>query len=65
MLLAEIPWAGRVWAFPFLTLLAPSERYDQKRQRRHKTWPDWGRQMVLPLRRWLPDRRLVLVADSS
>src|SRR3982751_2216045 len=65
MLLAEIPWAGRVWALPFLTVLAPSERYNQKRQRRHKTLPDWGRQMVLQLRRWLPDRRLVLVVDSG
>ena len=26
MLLAPIPWAGRVWALPFLTVLAPSER---------------------------------------
>jgi DDE superfamily endonuclease len=65
MLLAEIPWAGRVWALPFLTVLAPSERYHQKRQRRHKTLPDWGRQMLLQLQRWLPDRRLVLVVDSG
>ncbi len=27
MLLAPIPWAQRVWALPFLTVLAPSERY--------------------------------------
>lgn len=27
MLLTPIPWAGRVWALPFLTLLCPSERY--------------------------------------
>ena len=27
MLLTPIPWAGRVWALPFLTALAPSERY--------------------------------------
>jgi hypothetical protein len=27
MLLPEIPWAGRCWALPFLTVLAPSERY--------------------------------------
>ena len=27
MLLAPIPWAGRVWALPFLTALAPSERF--------------------------------------
>ena len=26
MLLAPIPWANRVWALPFFTLLAPSER---------------------------------------
>jgi hypothetical protein len=26
MLLAPIPWAQRVWALPFLTVLAPSER---------------------------------------
>src|SRR3954452_9476593 len=65
MLLAEIPWAGRVWALPFLTVLAPSRRYDQKRQRRHKTLPNWGRQIVLQLRRWLPERPIVLVVDSS
>jgi hypothetical protein len=29
MLLAPIPWAQRVWALPFLTVLAPSERYYQ------------------------------------
>jgi hypothetical protein len=65
MLLVEIPWAGRVWALPFLTVLAPSERYHQKRHQRHKTLVDWGRQMLLQLRRWLPERPVVLVADSS
>jgi hypothetical protein len=65
MLLVEIPWAGRVWALPFLTVLAPSERYHRKRHRRHKTLLDWGRQMLWQLRRWLPERPLVLVADSG
>jgi len=64
-LLAPIPWAQRVWALPFLTVLAPSERYHQKRGKRHKTLTDWGRQMILQLRRWLPDRALVVVADSA
>src|SRR5712691_522295 len=44
-LLAAVPWAQRVWALPFFTVLAPSERYHQARGRRHKTLPDWGRQM--------------------
>jgi hypothetical protein len=64
-LLAPIPWARQVWALPFLTVLAPSERYHQKRQMRHKTITDWGRQMLLQLRRWLPDRVIVAVADSA
>lgn len=63
--LAEIPWAGRIWGLPFLTVLAPSERYHRERGRRHKTLPDWGRQMIRQLRRWLPDRTLVVVADST
>ena len=60
-----IPWAGRYWALPFLTVLAPSERYYRQRGRRHKKLTDWARQMILQLRRWLPHRPLVLVGDSS
>ncbi len=65
MLLVPIPWAHRVWALPFLTALAPSERYYAERARAHKTLTDWGRQLLLQARRWLPRRRLVVVADSS
>ena len=65
MLLAPVPWAGRIWALPFLTALAPSERYCQTRGRRHKKLTDWGRQLVLQARRWLPGRELVVVADSG
>jgi len=65
MLLAPIPWAGRNWALPFLTALAPSERYCQQRGRRHKKLTDWRRQLVLQARRWLPGRELVVVADSA
>lgn len=65
MLLVPIPWAGLVWTLPFLTTLAPSERYCRKRGLRHKKLTDWGRQLVLRARRWMPDRKLVLVADSG
>lgn len=65
MLLTPISWAGRIWALPFLTALAPSERYNQEHGRRHKKLTDWGRQVVLQAQRWLPRRDLVLVADSS
>jgi DDE superfamily endonuclease len=65
MLLVPIPWAGRVWALPFLTALAPSERYAQERGRRHKTLVDWARQLLVLVRRWWPDRAIIAVADSS
>src|ERR671918_425077 len=64
-LLVPIPWAGRVWALPFLTALAPSERYCRERGRRHKTLTDWARQLLRVVRRWWPDRPLVLLGDSS
>ena len=39
MWLAPIPWAGRVWALPFLTVLAPSERFHRERGQRHRQDP--------------------------
>ena len=65
MLLAPIPWAQRVWALPFLTVLAPSERYYEGRKQQHKQLTDWARQMIMQVRTWLPNRRLVVVADST
>ena len=65
MLLVRIPWAEKVWALPFLTVLAPSERYYQDRARGHKKLTDWARQMLLQVRCWLPTRKLVVVADST
>lgn len=65
MLLAPIPWAGRIWALPFLTALVPSERTCRERGRRYKPLLDVGRQLALQARRWLPGRELVLVGDGS
>src|SRR5918994_5439375 len=65
MLLAPVPWADCVWALPFLTVLAPSARYATGRGQRHKKLTDWARQALLLTARWLPGRRLIVVADSS
>uniref|UniRef100_UPI001F4FEABD hypothetical protein n=1 Tax=Dankookia rubra TaxID=1442381 RepID=UPI001F4FEABD len=65
MLLVPISWAGRVWALPFLTALAPSERYCREHGRRHKKLTDWARRLVLQAHRWMLGRPLVLVAGSS
>jgi len=65
MVLAEIPWARRVWALPFLTALCPSARYHQQRGQRHKPLPQWADQLIGLIHRWLPGREVVMVADSS
>src|SRR5262249_15097173 len=65
MLLTEVPWAGRVWALPFVTAMCPSERYHRQRGRRHKPVPEWAGQLSGLIRRWLPRREVVVVADSS
>jgi hypothetical protein len=64
-LLAEIPWASRVWALPFLSALAPSERYTKERGKRHKKLTEWAWQLLLQVRRWHPERELVAVADGG
>jgi hypothetical protein len=65
MLLTPIPWAQRVWALPFLTALTPSERFSQEHRQRHKPLTRWARQVLLQLRRWLPDRDIVLLTDQA
>ena len=65
MWLGQVPWAGRRWALPVLTVLAPSARYHRQQGRRHKKLTDWARQMILQLRRWMPQRALVLVGDNG
>ena len=65
MWLGNVPWAGRHWALPVLTVLTPSSRYYQRQGRRHKKITDWARQMVIQLHRWLPHGPLVLVGNKG
>ena len=65
MVVVPIPWAGRRWALPFLTVLAPSERWSDARGRRHKKLTDWARQAILQAKHWLAKRRVIIVAAYS
>ena len=65
MLLVPLPWAQRIMALPFLTVLAPSQRFYAGKPRQPKTLTDWARQVALQIHRWLPDHSIVLVADSA
>ena len=65
MLLTPISWANRIWALPFLTVLAPSERYHKNQGKQHKVLSDWKRQICFVLYRWLPDFQLIMLGDGS
>ena len=65
MVLCPVPWANRVKALPFLSILAPSERSNRAQGKVHKRLTDWARQGILQICRWLPQRRLVFVGDSG
>ena len=65
MLLVPVPWSRRVWALPFLTVLAPHAKTNAALGQRHKTSIDWVQQLTSQVRRWLPARRLILLTDGG
>ena len=65
VVLAEVGWASRVWALPFLSALAPSERHAREAGGRHKSLTEWAFQLLVLVRRWQPDRDIVAVADGT
>ena len=64
-LMVPVPWSPRPWAWPFLTLLAPSARANATAGQRHRTVVDWTIVMVRLVSRWLGRRRWVLIGDGS
>ena len=65
MLLVPLPWSSRVWALPFLTLLAPSPRATAAAEKRHRTTIDWTVRLVKVVSRWLGHRTWVLIGDGT
>ncbi len=65
MALVPVPWSTRVWALPFLTVLAPSKRTNEANGKRHKTSIDWIMQMITAVRRWIPNKIIVVVTDGG
>ncbi len=64
-LLAEVPWARKVWALPFLSALASSERYSREKGLRHKPITALAGQLLMLVRRWQPGREIITVGDGG
>lgn len=65
MVLKQYSWVPRLLALPFLTILASSEKANEKAGRRHKTTINWTVQLVKLLRRWFPTLKIILTADGG
>lgn len=62
MVLKKFSWCQRTLALPFLTILAPHEKC---KHLKHKTLQKWTCQVVKQIRRWLPNRKIILTADNE
>lgn len=65
MVVVKVPWSARPWALPVLTVLAPHAKTNEAQGKRHTTSIDWVQHMTSQVRRWLPDRQLLLVTDGG
>jgi hypothetical protein len=61
----RFPFSERVFALPFMTVLEPSIKSDQFRNKRHKTTLEWTIQMLIQVVRWLGDVPIILVGDGG
>ncbi len=55
--LVRVPWSGRPWALPFLSVPCPTPAASRKLgKRRHRTLPERAEGLVRLIRRWQPER---------
>jgi len=63
--LVRVPWCRRPWALPFLTVPCPTPAVSARLGKRQRTVPARAATLIRLIRRWQPDRPLVLVGDSG
>ena len=64
-LLVPLPWSGRLWALPFLTVPVLAPATSAKLGRPHRTTIDRAQLLVALVRRWQPTRSLIVVGDGG
>ena len=64
-ILVTVPWSRRPWALPFLTVLLLSPQTSADLGQRHRTSVDRAGQLISLVRRWHPDREIIIAADGG
>jgi hypothetical protein len=60
-----VPWSNRWWALPFMTLPTLAPQTSARLNKRHRTLVGWADVMIQKVRRWHPEREIILVGDGS
>jgi len=62
----KLPFTLRAFSLPFLTVLEPSRKCNERAGKRHKTTMRWTSQMLCQVHEWIDkSRKLILVGDGA
>jgi hypothetical protein len=64
-LVVTLPWTKLRWALPFLSVLATTPKVSEALKQRHKTTARIAEQMVIAVRRWLPEVAIKVIGDGA
>lgn len=64
-LIVTPPWTRRNWALPVMSVQAPTPEVSKRLGLRHKSVAQRASQMILLVRRWLPDAEITVVGDQT
>jgi len=64
-LAVTVLWSRRSWALPFILVPTLSPKVSQKWGKKHRTLLAWAEYLVVKIRRWQPDRPIILVGDGA
>lgn len=64
-ILVTMPWSHRLWALPFLVIPALPPKTSTRLKKHHHSLPEWATILIGRIRRWYPERELVLIGDGT
>ena len=64
-ILVPVPWSKRRWALPFMSVPALGPKTSAALGKVHRSRVQWAVLMIQRVRRWLPERSLILVGDGD
>jgi DDE superfamily endonuclease len=65
MLLIRVPWCQRPWALPILSIPTLTPATSAKLGKRHRTTIQAAQMLIWLVRRWHPEREIVLIGDGG